>query len=488
MVKLDVSLLRYLEDEDYRALTALEMTMRNHDVAPTVLIERIAQLPHGGCRKRLQLLLRQKLIHHENTAYDGYAMKYGAYDALALHTLHRRGALEAVAHRIGCGKESDILLASDGAGRECVLKLQRLGRCSFRSVTRHRDYKGGGRRRRGASWFFLSRLAAAKEFACLTALHAAGLPVPAPIAHNRHAIVMELVNGVTLNNITTLGDPALVYKRALELLVRLAEHGLVHGDFNEFNILVTEEMKVIVIDFPQMVSINHLNAAELFYRDVENLANFFHRRFKLTTLYYPTLEKDVKRKADLDKEVFASGYFTNRQQQELERLMQDQDAHNDESDEEDEEQEEEDKEEGKEEEELVVTNEVKQEENEVVADITTTNTVSHDKGGKENEKDHENNNHEDEEDEDEEDESGSEMGSLDEDIAKAVIQRRQQNANFTANGGVNEAYVRSQVRRDLRQRDNHQFNKGLHRNVQKGRQKQKIRRQIKQGMSNGLFD
>ncbi|KAH9579912.1 RIO2 kinase winged helix domain [Trypanosoma melophagium] len=484
MVKLNVSLLRYLEDEDFRALTALEMAMRNHDVAPTVLIERIAQLPHGGCRKRLQLLLRQKLIHHENTAYDGYAMKYGAYDALALHTLHRRGALAAVAHRIGCGKESDILLASDGAGRECVLKLQRLGRCSFRSVTRHRDYKGGGRQRRGASWFFLSRLAASKEFACLTALHAAGLPVPAPIAHNRHAIVMELVQGVTLNNITTLGDPALVYKRALELLVRLAEQGLVHGDFNEFNILVTEEMRVIVIDFPQMVSINHLNAAEFFYRDVKNLANFFHRRFKLTTLYYPTLEKDVTRKADLDKEVFASGYFTNRQQQELERLMQDQESHNNEDDEESEEEEEEEE---QQQEELVAgTNEVNQEENGVVADVSTTNTFSHKE--REKEKDHDNNDDDDNDNNNEDEETESEVGSLDEQIARAAIQRRQQNANFTANGGVNEAYVRSQVRRNIRQRDNHQFNRSLHRNVQKGRQKQKIRRQVKQGMSNGLFD
>ena len=37
--------------------------------------------------------------------------------------------------------------------------------------------------------------------------------------------------------------------------------GLIHGDFNEFNILIRRESgEPIVIDFPQMVSTSHLNA------------------------------------------------------------------------------------------------------------------------------------------------------------------------------------------------------------------------------------
>ena len=44
------------------------------------------------------------------------------------------------------GKESDIFEAIDEDGNEIVLKIHRLGRTSFRSVRRNRDYMKGTRR------------------------------------------------------------------------------------------------------------------------------------------------------------------------------------------------------------------------------------------------------------------------------------------------------------------------------------------------------
>lgn len=321
MVKFDVSLLRFMEDEDFRVLTAMEMAMRNHDVAPTALIERIAQLPHGGTKKRLRSLLKTKMIHHENTAYDGYAMKYGAYDFLALRTFSKRGTVTGAGSRIGCGKESDIILVQDEHGQDCVLKLQRLGRCSFRTVTRNRDYKGGGKGRHGASWFYLSRLAAQKEFAFMKMLYDEGFPVPKPIDQNRHAVVMEYMKATLLNHIQEMDQAQKVYERCVALVVRLAESGLIHGDFNEFNLMITDDYRVIMIDFPQMVSTDHRNAAELFDRDIANLANFFQRRFRISTLLYPKLETDIERNGDLDRQAFASGFFSKRQQMELEKML-----------------------------------------------------------------------------------------------------------------------------------------------------------------------
>lgn len=320
MVKLDVTLMRFLEEEDYRCLTALEMSMRNHEIAPTALIERIAGLAHGGVKKRLKHLLKHKLIHHESKHYDGYCMKYQSYDFLALRTFSKRGTVTGVGSRVGCGKESDIIHVEDENGMEAILKLQRLGRCSFRSVARNRDYKNG-KDRRGASWFYLSRLAAQKEFAFMKMLYDEGFPVPKPIDQNRHAVVMEYINGVLLNNIETMLEAQEVYERALKLMVKLAEHGLIHGDFNEFNILITEDLKVVMIDFPQMVSTDHPNAEELFDRDVKNLTDFFIRRFRIPTPYYPKLQKDIKRVADLDRVAMASGHFTKRMQAEMEKLL-----------------------------------------------------------------------------------------------------------------------------------------------------------------------
>jgi len=47
----------------------------------------------------------------------------------------------------------------------------------------------------------------------------------------------------------------------MDLIVRFAHAGLIHGDFNEFNILVRRESgEPVVIDFPQMVSTAHENA------------------------------------------------------------------------------------------------------------------------------------------------------------------------------------------------------------------------------------
>lgn len=56
-------------------------------------------------------------------------------------------------------------------------------------------------------------------------------------------------------------SPGKLYSELMDLIVRFARAGLIHGDFNEFNILIRRETgDPVVIDFPQMVSTSHLNA------------------------------------------------------------------------------------------------------------------------------------------------------------------------------------------------------------------------------------
>ena len=45
--------------------------------------------------------------------------------------------------------------------------------------------------------------------------------------------------------------------------------------------------KLIMIDFPQMVSTSHLNAAEYFDRDVQCVRTFFSRRFEFDSDEFP---------------------------------------------------------------------------------------------------------------------------------------------------------------------------------------------------------
>ena len=93
----------------------------------------------------------------------------------------------------------------------------------------------------------------------------------------------------------------------MQLIVRLASQGLIHGDYNEFNILVYEDGRPILIDFPQMVSIDHPNARDYFERDVECIRTFFVRKVRFEADEAPRWE-DVKREGKLDFEVQASGY------------------------------------------------------------------------------------------------------------------------------------------------------------------------------------
>lgn len=71
---------------------------------------------------------------------------------------------------------------------------------------------------------------------------------------------MSRIEGVPLNQVTAVGDVAALYDDVMNLIVRLGRYGLIHGDFNEFNLLLDEQQKPVLIDFPQMVSIDHANA------------------------------------------------------------------------------------------------------------------------------------------------------------------------------------------------------------------------------------
>ena len=128
-----------------------------------------------------------------------------------------------------------------------VVKLARLGRTSFRTIKNNRDYI---KDRTNYSWLYLSRIASLKEFAFMKALYNKGFPTPTPIDSNRHAIVMSYVNAYQMSQVKMMSNPVKVYEELLGIIIKLAEHGLVHGDFNEFNLLINDEEKITLIDFP----------------------------------------------------------------------------------------------------------------------------------------------------------------------------------------------------------------------------------------------
>ncbi|CAK7228061.1 Serine/threonine-protein kinase rio2 [Sporothrix curviconia] len=339
-MKLDTKSLRYLTPEDWRVLTAVEMGSKNHEIVPTSMIDKIARLRGGssGVHKSISTLAKNGLIGKIKEAkYDGYRLTYGGLDYLAMHTHSQRDVVYSVGHRVGVGKESDIVMVADKTGQQRILKIHRLGRISFRTVKSNRDYL---KRRQGGSWMYLSRLSAMREYAFLEALRDEGFPVPEPFAQSRHTIVMSFVdNALPLRQVSEVPDPASLYAELIGLILRLAQHGLIHGDFNEFNIMIQEQKPKgdddpsanvpiipILIDFPQMVSMEHKNAEMYFDRDVACVKRFFERRFHFIATQPGPFFKDARATVGqngakrIDIAVEASG-FTKKMSKDLEAAI-----------------------------------------------------------------------------------------------------------------------------------------------------------------------
>ena len=175
---------------------------------------------------------------------------------------------------------------------------------------------------------YMSRLAAIREWTFLKALYEHGFPVPVPYDQSRHTILMSFVDAYPFGQIRELSHTGRVYSNLLNLVVSLAEHGLIHADFNEFNLLIDAEERITLIDFPQMVSTSHPDAREFFERDVGCVVSYFKKRFGYDSGEFPSFFSDVSRDKhiDLDKELAASGHanaggVTSEQQKEFERYI-----------------------------------------------------------------------------------------------------------------------------------------------------------------------
>lgn len=215
-----------------------------------------------------------------------------------------RGSIYSFGNQIGIGKESNIYIVSDHEENTLCLKLHRLGRTCFRNIKNKRDYHG---KRKSASWLYLSRISATREYAYMKALYDRDFPVPKPIDFSRHCIIMELVNGYPMTQVDVVENVDQLYDDLMNLIVRLGNSGVIHGDFNEFNIMVTDEAKPILIDFPQMLSTSHPNAKMYFERDVNGIRDLFKKKFGFDSEDYPRFE-DLERDDDLDIEVSCSGF------------------------------------------------------------------------------------------------------------------------------------------------------------------------------------
>ncbi|AGB16960.1 RIO-like serine/threonine protein kinase fused to N-terminal HTH domain protein [Halovivax ruber XH-70] len=262
-----------LDAEDFYLLSGVEQGMRFSEWVKREKLPEFSSLTPEEVEYRLERCLKRGLVEKKTIQYEGYTLQFEGYDTLALRALVERDVIGEFGSPLGVGKESDVYEVR--SYKPLALKYHREGYTNFRKVAKERDYTSD---REHVSWLYTARKAAEREFEILEALYP-DVSVPRPIEQNRHAIVMEKMDGVELSRAKLDDDQVVgVLDMLLVELTRGYELGYIHADMSEYNIFV-DEGGVTIFDWPQAVPTDHPNADEFLERDVTNLVGYFDRKY-----------------------------------------------------------------------------------------------------------------------------------------------------------------------------------------------------------------
>ncbi|MCU4751591.1 serine/threonine-protein kinase RIO2 [Halobacteria archaeon AArc-curdl1] len=273
MVRNVAELLAELETEDFYLLSGIEQGMRFSEWVQREKLPRFSGLTPEEVDYRLERCLKRDLIEKKTIQYEGYTLAFEGYDTLALRALVERDTIAEFGSPLGVGKESDVYEVK--SYKPLALKYHREGYTNFREVNRERDYTSENRH---VSWLYTARKAAEREYDALETLYP-DISVPRPIDQNRHAIVMEKMDGVELSQTRLEDDQVLgVLELICTELSRAYERGYVHADMSEYNVFVAED-GITIFDWPQAVATDHEHAREFLERDLENTVGYFRRKY-----------------------------------------------------------------------------------------------------------------------------------------------------------------------------------------------------------------
>jgi RIO kinase 2 len=263
-----------LKPEEWQALRALEKCTLGKATTSAESIAKVSGQPLDRVNFGLNELNKRKLIGAGRT----YEIYVPALDLLALKYYADKDYAHALGKLIAKGKESDVYEVLSGKGDLYALKLFRLGRTSFRDVTRKRHASS----KQLNTWLDINYEAAHREFHALARLAEVTKNVPVAVATNRHTVLLKELPGVRLTNRPELVDARKVLRQIMDT-VRDAytKAGMINGDLSEYNIL-TDGAIVWLIDWPQWVGTDHPNAKELMKRDIGAVAKFFERSYGLS--------------------------------------------------------------------------------------------------------------------------------------------------------------------------------------------------------------
>jgi RIO kinase 2 len=250
--------------------------MKKHEMVPIKHISFFARYDLEETEYRLDRVHKIGVLQRNKVGSVAYCLNSEGYDILALHTLFSQGYIESVGPSLGRGKESDVYRCLTKENKQVALKIHRLGQTSFRNIRKYRSYI---EERTHTSWLYINRLSAKREFEGLKRVAKLKLRTPNPIAQNRHAIVMSIIQGEEISKFDALNTPDQHFNEIIrEYKLFFSEAHMIHGDLCEFNILLDPDDNILIIDWPQWEDWNHPNAKELVTRDITNTCVFFEKK------------------------------------------------------------------------------------------------------------------------------------------------------------------------------------------------------------------
>lgn len=272
------NLLTKLEKEDLRILMAIEIGMKRSEYVTVSNIKFYSRYKMEETLFRLKKVHKLDLIVRDASKHEiAYTLNSKAYDLLALHTLVEQNIISQLGPLIGKGKESDVYSCMNDDGDIYAAKIYRIGRTSFKNVKKLRDLIGN---RGHLSWLYINRLAAKKEYEALEKIYKFKLDTPKPISYNRHIIIMSYLRGKELVYFKTIKNPMKIFNKIIKQLKIIYKKGkMIHGDLGEFNIVLDNKGNILIIDWLQWVQIDHPNSNFYLRRDLENVCNYFFKKF-----------------------------------------------------------------------------------------------------------------------------------------------------------------------------------------------------------------
>lgn len=204
----------------------------------------------------------------------------GVFDKATAHALERLNSkdyFDEILSMISRGKEANVYRGIKGK-QDIAIKIYAVEASDFKNMEKYiladpRFSSFRNRRHLIYNW-------AEKEFKNLSLLHDL-IRTPEPIQVYRNVLIMEFI-GKDGNPAYRMKDappenPAECFQVIKRYMKEMLEKKIVHADLSEYNILMQERGKPVIIDLSTGVLSEHPMAEKFLRRDVHNIVKYFNR-------------------------------------------------------------------------------------------------------------------------------------------------------------------------------------------------------------------